>query len=437
MYAEPGPVATFSLYMPVQAGLRQLQYQTEGLYEPVYDPEGPTLEFMTYEMTGGGTYEHLYDPAAVGNNFVWKEASVDFQLLGDKAPISVANFIRYVNEDAYDNTIVHRSEAMTSLVDSQIIQLGNFRISSDENYLLDAITRRPPIQWEESIPNAKGTIGMARAGLNTASSEFFINLDDNSDTLRNDFTVFAEVLEPETSLPLLDEMGDAYVWNLSLFLGDLFRTTPLYSPVSPWDVSNKSNYLRIKEISVPEGNRSGITYAWEFADADGVEGTSDEEAANQAVFDVQLNGGDLSVSRSDSGQAVLVITGTSGENSESFRLPLVGYNADALTAFPSSSIEQGGYIDNSWYGHMRAETYPFILHDNHGAQWVSWVINEALAYYIYDVKLHSWLYTTPGIYPTLYVFKWGTFVEYVEDTGNGMDIPRWFYNYTTEEWVTD
>jgi cyclophilin family peptidyl-prolyl cis-trans isomerase len=440
-YAEPGPVATFSLYMPVQTGYQQLLYKTTNDYQPDYNPEGPTLEFMTYELASGGTYDHIYDPAAASDNFFWRPESVNVQLLADTAPIAVSNFVQYVNEVAYDNTIIHRSEPINPLADTRVLQMGRYRISPDDTYLLEAITRRDPILWEESIPNARGTLGMARStGLNTASSEFFINLGDNSDTLGIAYTVFGKVTEPETSLPLLDEMGQADVWNLRQFLGDIFVTTPLYSPISPWDVNLKTNFLRIPEVSVPEGTRTGVTYSWEFADMDGVEGTSETEAANQAAFNVTLSGGQLSVSRSDSGKARVVVTGTAGEDSLSFNLDLAGYNSQALDAFPSSTIEQGGYLDNAWYGRMQAETYPAILHDNHGAQWVTKVVDEETgvqSFYIYDAKLHSWLYTRPSLYPLIYVYEWGTYVQYVTDTGNGMNFPRWFYNYSTSEWVTD
>ena len=45
----------------------------------------------------------------------------------------------------------------------------------------------------------------------------------------------------------------------------------------------------------------------------------------------------------------------------------------------------------------------------------------------YDYNLESYLYTNEGLYPLIYVYSLGKWVEYVEGTGNGSDQGRWFY----------
>jgi len=93
------------------------------------------------------------------------------ELNREKAPVSVKNFISYVENGAYDGTIFHR------VIDNFMIQGGGF----DENY-----TRRPtqpPIMNEGSngLKNVRGSIAMARTNaVHSATSQFFINLKNNS-----------------------------------------------------------------------------------------------------------------------------------------------------------------------------------------------------------------------------------------------------------------
>jgi len=88
-----------------------------------------------------------------------------------KAPISVKNFISYVESGAYEGTIFHR------VIDNFMIQGGGF----DENY--SRRPTQPPIVNEagNGLKNLRGTIAMARTNaVHSATSQFFINLKDNS-----------------------------------------------------------------------------------------------------------------------------------------------------------------------------------------------------------------------------------------------------------------
>jgi len=89
----------------------------------------------------------------------------------EKAPISVKNFISYAESGAYEGTIFHR------VIDNFMIQGGGF----DENY--NRRPTQPPIVNEASngLKNTRGTIAMARTNaVHSATSQFFINLKDNS-----------------------------------------------------------------------------------------------------------------------------------------------------------------------------------------------------------------------------------------------------------------
>jgi len=115
--------------------------------------------------------------------------SFNVQLLPEKAPKTAANFLAYVNDGAYENTLVHRS------VPGFIIQTGGYTATLPSKQILTWA----PVTNEYSLSNIRGTIAMAKLGSdpNSATSQWFVNLADNSANLNNQnggFTVFARVL---------------------------------------------------------------------------------------------------------------------------------------------------------------------------------------------------------------------------------------------------
>ncbi|RMD61687.1 MAG: peptidyl-prolyl cis-trans isomerase [Planctomycetota bacterium] len=109
----------------------------------------------------------------------------------EHAPISVENFLRYVDEGYYDGTIFHR------VIPGFMIQGGGY----DEN-LRPAGKTHPPIknEWRNGLKNTRGTIAMARTRVaDSATSQFFINLVDNAflDQPRDGaaYAVFGKVVE--------------------------------------------------------------------------------------------------------------------------------------------------------------------------------------------------------------------------------------------------
>ena len=91
----------------------------------------------------------------------------------DKAPQTVENFLRYVDEKFYDGTIFHR------IMSDFMIQGGGF--TGLNQYKSQGLN--PPIQNEakQGLKNVRGTIAMARTGApHSATSQFFINVKDNA-----------------------------------------------------------------------------------------------------------------------------------------------------------------------------------------------------------------------------------------------------------------
>ena len=112
------------------------------------------------------------------------------ELAPEKAPKTVANFLKYVNDKHYDGTVFHR------VIDGFMIQGGGFTADMRQKP-----TRAPiPLEALNGLKNAKYTIAMARTGdPNSATSQFFINVKDNAmlDAPNPDghgYTVFGKVV---------------------------------------------------------------------------------------------------------------------------------------------------------------------------------------------------------------------------------------------------
>jgi peptidyl-prolyl cis-trans isomerase A (cyclophilin A) len=107
-----------------------------------------------------------------------------------EAPISVANFRKYVEEGFFDGSIFHR------IVPGFVIQGGGFTEDMAQKKTKAAIKN----EADNGLKNSRGTLSMARTNdVNSATSQFFVNLKDNDflDHSRGNFgyAVFARVTE--------------------------------------------------------------------------------------------------------------------------------------------------------------------------------------------------------------------------------------------------
>lgn len=98
------------------------------------------------------------------------KGTILLELNSKKAPKTVANFVQYVKEGAYDGTIFHR------VIPNFMIQGGGF-----DKDLVKRPTHAPiPNEADNGLDNDRGTIAMARTSdPNSATNQFFINVVDN------------------------------------------------------------------------------------------------------------------------------------------------------------------------------------------------------------------------------------------------------------------
>ena len=95
---------------------------------------------------------------------------IEAELYPKKAPVTVQNFLAYVNNKFYDGLVFHR------VIDGFMIQGGGMNAELKEKATLNPIK----IESNNGLKNTKGTLAMARTSdPNSATSQFFINLVDN------------------------------------------------------------------------------------------------------------------------------------------------------------------------------------------------------------------------------------------------------------------
>jgi peptidyl-prolyl cis-trans isomerase A (cyclophilin A) len=97
--------------------------------------------------------------------------NIVIQLYEQEAPITVANFKKYVNEGFYDGTTFHR------IIPGFMVQGGGFTTDGQQKQTHEAIK----LESKNGLKNDKGTIAMARTNVpDSATSQFFINVADNN-----------------------------------------------------------------------------------------------------------------------------------------------------------------------------------------------------------------------------------------------------------------
>jgi cyclophilin family peptidyl-prolyl cis-trans isomerase len=186
---------------------------------------------------------------------------IHVELFDADKPITVGNFIRYVESEAYRDMIVHRWEP------GFVIQGGGFRVENraSNSAIINALPTFGTILNEYSagqvVSNLYGTIAMARAGgqTNSATSQWFFNLGDNSflDRVDGGFTVFGRTLGGTN---VLNRFQNTAVTNgiYRANLGGPLNTLPVLSATPTYDdlVYVSISLLRLSVNKGPDGHPS-------------------------------------------------------------------------------------------------------------------------------------------------------------------------------------
>jgi peptidyl-prolyl cis-trans isomerase A (cyclophilin A) len=148
---------------------------------------------------------------------------IDIELFDTETPLTVANFLSYVNAGRYNQSFIHRS------VPGFVIQGGGFGLNGTT---VLPITTNAAVQNEPGISNLRGTVAMAKLGddPNSATSQWFINLEDNAENLdaqNGGFTVFGRVVG--NGMAVADRIAAFSTYNATAQLGGAFGNLPLQS----------------------------------------------------------------------------------------------------------------------------------------------------------------------------------------------------------------
>jgi peptidyl-prolyl cis-trans isomerase A (cyclophilin A)/peptidyl-prolyl cis-trans isomerase B (cyclophilin B) len=167
------------------------------------------------------------------------------ELYPDRAPLTVADFLRYVREGFYTNTLFHR------VVANFVIQGGGH----DANPPYDLKPTYPPVDNESGngLQNKRGAVGLARAaGPHTGNAQFYVNLVDNPELdplpTRWGYTVFGQIVE---GMDVVDRIGVVPTGSFGPFKAD--------SPVKPVIIQNVTLITPPGLTTPPAGAPSSAT----------------------------------------------------------------------------------------------------------------------------------------------------------------------------------
>ncbi len=122
------------------------------------------------------------------------------ELLPERAPLTVANFLKYVDEGHYTQTLFHR------VIPNFVLQGGGY----DVNYKLKAAPRKIVNESGNGLTNLRGTVGMARSSEpHGGDSQFYVNLFDNGaldpNQTRWGYAVFGKIVQ---GMEVVDKIGN-------------------------------------------------------------------------------------------------------------------------------------------------------------------------------------------------------------------------------------
>lgn len=196
---------------------------------------------------------------SLATNVIFQTDLGDFEveLFDQQTPATVANFLNYVNDGDYANTFIHRS------MPGFVIQGGGFTFIDN---ITDSVPKDSPVPNEPGISNTRGTIAMAKfpGDPDSATSEWFINLGDNSDNLDDQnggFTVFGQVVGD--GMQVVDAIAALQVWNA----GSPFTDLPLID--YPGNVTITVEHLVMTDVVLANTFliNAGLNDAWVSEDA--------------------------------------------------------------------------------------------------------------------------------------------------------------------------
>ncbi len=234
-------------------------------------------------LFGGSPFPNLTDLENQNDTVVRLNTNygdIDIELLDTVTPITVTNFVHYVRDGDYDGTFFHR------LVSGFILQGGQARFLDGNTGGVRNIPTDPTIMNEFQRSNVARTLAMAKIGppqgqpptpetINSATSQFFFNLADNSTNLDNQnggFTVFARVIN-DASWAVVTTMAGLRTING----GGGFTTLPVNASYMDGQLITEADLATIRDAEIIKAAGTTIFYTQHFYYPEGFAGSTINE----------------------------------------------------------------------------------------------------------------------------------------------------------------
>jgi peptidyl-prolyl cis-trans isomerase A (cyclophilin A) len=152
------------------------------------------------------------------------------ELAPERAPLTVANFLRYVREGHYTDTLIHR------VVGNFVIQggghaAGDMRLKPSHEAVVN--------ESGNGLQNKRGTVGLARGDSpHSGNAQFYVNISDNPDldpvATRWGYAVFGRVVD---GMDVIDRIGAVGTGSVGPFKADAPLTPVIIQKIEEMDVS--------------------------------------------------------------------------------------------------------------------------------------------------------------------------------------------------------
>lgn len=325
----------------------------------------------------------------------------NMELRPDVAPKHVENFLAYVDAGSYNRSIFHRN------VKEFVIQGGGYYVPMEDlEYFLYPVDRiRDPVQLEYNLPNAYGTLAMARTSEpNSATSEWYINTVDNSTTLApraddpntsnneysDGYTVFGKVIG--TGMNVVEALAALETRNIS---GSGFTHMPLIN-FNEADGLNKENFVRMEIVRratiLPDGSGKASVLNLEIIN------TGNTFIAQPTLDNATLN---FTFDPTYRGSTTIVVR-ASDPNGNHVDLPVkIASNASAFTL--GETVPLGNDVTWSFFfSYMWEAHYPWVWMFDRNEWWYVfgpspdnlWVWSPGVGFIWTTTSLYPWVHIT-------------------------------------------
>ena len=214
----------------------QTQTQTQVQVQTQDQTKAQTQEqTQTQDQTKEQTKEQTKDLPKV--NIKTSLGNIVLELYPEKAPKTVANFLRYVKKGHYNKTIFHR------VIDNFMIQGGGMDAAMREKPTDKSVVSEARLAFEHELKNDIGTIAMARTNdPNSARAQFYINVNNN------DFLNYQVI--PDGDPVQIMKNGEPIMLRRSLAIEAAAGYTPFGKVIEGWDIVEKIKSTPTTEVSV-------------------------------------------------------------------------------------------------------------------------------------------------------------------------------------------